>query len=236
MKVLSLSSCILITAILLFPGCKKDSDEEPPAPVCRVQTLTESSVVISYVYDSAKRVSKAIYSDGHLAEYKYKGDTTRILKTSGGAFDRRLIIINNAQGMAVLVRIEENPAGTDGVIISYQYNGTEMIQSIQKSIGSANANVTNYTWSAGNLIEIKNNGSTTTLDYYTDKLNQPGNYLEAVNLSQGYVNFKTKNLVKTVAQSTSTTITYVFDSHGNISRAEFSNSSGNAIDFTYQCD
>jgi hypothetical protein len=238
MKILSFTYCILITAVLLFGGCKKDSDKEPPVPVCRVQTITQSSVVLSFLYDSSKRVSRVAYSDGTLEEYSYKGDTIRILKTQNGAFEQRKIITNNAQGMATQVRLEENQAGTSGLVINYQYTGTELIQEIQKPIGSASTTVTIYTWSAGNLTEISSGGTVSILDYYTNKPSQAGNYLEVVNVSQGYTNIKTKNLLKSVTQSDVTvTINYTFDKDGNITQAEFiGGSSNNAIGLTYQCE
>jgi hypothetical protein len=238
MKVISLTYFLLIPAALQFWGCKKDSDEEPPAPICKVQTITQSSVVLSFLYDSSKRVSRVAYSDGTLEEYTYKGDTTRILVTEGGAFEQRKIITNNALGMATQVRLEENQAGTSGTIINFQYNGTELIQEIQKPIGSASTTVTIYTWRAGNLTEIRSDTTVALLDYYTNKPSQPGNYLEVVNLSEGYTTIKTKNLLKSVTQSGVTvTITYIFDKDNNIAKAEFTGgSSNNAIGLTYQCE
>jgi hypothetical protein len=238
MKILSLTYCILITAVLLLGGCKKDSDKESPVPVCRVQTITQSSVVLSFLYDSSNRVSRVAYSDGMLEEYTYKGDTTRILVTQGGAFEQRKIITKNAQGMATQVRLEENPAGTSGLVLNFQYNGTELIQEIQKPIGSASTTITTYTWSAGNLTEIRSGSSVSVLDYYTDKPSQPGNYLEVVNLSEGYTIIKTKNLLKSVTQSGVTvTITYIFDQDDNITQTIFTGGSSNdTIGFTYQCE
>jgi hypothetical protein len=239
MKTFFLTTGLLITASLLFPGCKKDKDEEPPVPpkpVCRTLTITESSVTASFVYDANKKVSRVAYSDGTIEDYTYKGDTTKILRTTSGAFEFRKIITNNADGMATQVRIEDNAAGTSGLIISYVYNGTELIQEVQKPIGSATTTVTIYTWTAGNLTELKSGTSVTTLDYYNNKESQLGNYLEAVNVSQGYNIFKTKNLVKRITQSgTATEITYTFNADNNITSAVFSGSSS-ALLFTYQCD
>jgi hypothetical protein len=238
MKAISLTYSIVITATLLFWGCKKDSDKEPPVPVCRVQTLTESSTVLSFLYDSSKRVSRVASSDGTLEEYSYKGDTTRILQTQGGAFELRKIITNNAQGMATQVRIEDNPAGTTGTVLNFQYSGTELIQEIQKPIGSASTTVTIYTWSAGNLTEIRSGSTVSVLDYYTDKPSQPGNYLELVNIMEGYAIIKTKNLLKSVTQSGVTvTITYIFDKDDNITQALFTGGSGNnTIGISYLCE
>ena len=239
MKTVFFTTGLLLTAGLLFSGCKKDEDKEPPVPpkpVCRTLTMTESSVTASFVYDANKKVSRVAYSDGTLEEYTYKGDTTKILRTTSGAFEFRKIITNNADGMATQVRIEENAAGTSGLIISYAYNGTELIQEVQKPIGSATTTVTIYTFTAGNLTEVKSGASVTTLEY-SNKESQPGNYLEAVNVSQGYNIFKTKNLVKRITQSgVSTEITYTFNADNNITSAVFSGSSTNSILFTYQCD
>ena len=240
MKTVIFTTGLLITAGLLFSGCKKDDDKEPPIPpkpVCRTLTITESAVTASFVYDANKKVSRVAYSDGTIEEYTYKGDTTKILRTTSGVFEFRKVITNNADGMATQVRIEDNAAGTSGLNISYVYNGTELIQEVQKSIGSATTTVTIYTWTAGNLTEVKSGTSVTTLDYYTNKESQPGNYLEVVNVSQGYNIFKTKNLVKRITQSgVSTEITYTFNADNNISSVVFSGSSSSTILLTYQCD
>jgi hypothetical protein len=117
------------------------------------------------------------------------------------------------------------------------YNGTQLIQAIQRSIGSANTTVTIYTWIDDNLTEIKSGTVTTVLEYDLDQPNSQGNYLEAVNLSQGYSIFRTKNRVKSISSGIGVAdLTYSFDDKNNITSILFVGASAAILDFTYECD
>ena len=240
MKTLNLLPTVSVTlfTISFFVACKKDKDAQNK-PACRVITITPSSSPgdsynVTYNTDGKPGT---ISSGNDVTAFAYSGNTAIATTNTSGAFSHKTVITFNSNGLASNVKTEYNLTGTNWNNSVYEYNGTELIKSTSTSSGGGSPYVTMLTWSNGNLVSAASGSSTTTLDYYTDKPAQPGDYLYLSQLVSGYQIYKTKNLVKSLLSGSDITgFSYNFGSDGYITSVTVSGSSPATYTYQYQCN
>jgi hypothetical protein len=223
---------------ILFSACKKDKDAEPK-PTCRIITATPSSASsdpFNITYNSDGKPA-TVSSGNDVTTFAYSGSTAIATTNTSGVFSSKQIITLNSNGLASNVRTEHDLAGTNWNNSAFEYNGTELIKATYTSSGGGTPSVSIVTWNDGNLVSVSSGSSTTTLDYYTDKPAQTGDYLYLAQLVQGYQIYKTKNLLKSILSGTDITgFDYNFGSDGYISSLTASGSSAITYTYQYQCN
>ena len=232
---------ILISAVLIFgitgifSGCKKD-DNNFKKQKCWIatETIVGTGPAIRFSYNSDGKVSRVVLDNGVVQAYTYDGSITTILTVDSGAFDSRTIIAKNAAGLATNVRNEFDDAGTSWSNTKYEYNGEELVKSTNTRSSGGTPEISNFSWSNGNLVTENPGSGPITYDYYTDKPRQNGDYFAFVESIQGFEIVRNKNLLKSI--SPNVLFTYDFAPDGNISTLKISGgSSVNFIDYEYLC-
>jgi len=233
MKKLFLMAVIFTAA---FASCKKDN---APKPNCRIITATQVPAGLNstynLTYNSEGKLSTVTAGD-ETTVYVYSGSTIIENSTISGIFNSKKIITLNANGLAANVRTEEDEAGAiwDNYVI--EYNGTEILKDTYTTSEEGGPSIETYTWSGGNLVTIRAGTNTVTLEYYTDKPSQTGDYFNYKQLTTGYESFRTKNALKTKSDgSYITNYDYSFDADGKIISMILTETSTVTYYYQYQC-
>lgn len=233
MKTIRLTTLTSLLMILAFASCKKDKDEKKK-PNCRIITITPSTSGNSFniSYNSEGKIS-SISTGNDVTTFAYSGNTIIGTTTTSGTFSSKKIITLNSNGLATNVKTEFNAAGTNWSNDLYEYSGTELIKATSTSSSGGTPSVSTLTWSNGNLTSITSGSSVSTIDYYTDKPAQEGDYLDIAQLVGGFQIYKTKNAIKSLFSGSSiTSFDYNFDGDGKITA--LTASGGSNITYTYQ--
>lgn len=229
---------ITLVAIVFFSACKKDKDEQNK-PVCRIITAIPSSGAgnsFNMTYNNEGKVS-TISSGNDITTIAYSGNTAIATTNTSGAFSSKRIINFNSDGLAINVKIEYDPAGTSWDNQLYEYSGTNLIKATYTSSSGGTPSVSVVTWSNDNLVSVSSGTSVSTLDYYTDKFSQTGDYLYLAQLVQGFQIYRTKNLLKSISSGTDiNNFNYSFDADGNISSVTVTGSTAVTYTYQYQCN
>jgi hypothetical protein len=236
MKLFSSITFVLVT-IGFLAGCKKNKDEVKK-PDCRIITITPSTGdAYNISYNTDGKLSTVSYGN-NTTTYAYSGNTVIATTNISGAFDSKKIITVNAQGMALNVRTENNVSGTDWNNYVFEYSGgTQLIKSTYTTSSGGAPDITLLTWTNGNLSSLTSGSSVTTIDYYTDKPAQEGDYLHIAQLVQGYRIYKPNNLIKSVLSGSSiTSFAYNFGTDGIITSLTASGSSASVFTYQHQCN
>lgn len=221
-----------VTSILF--SCKKDSSTSKPT--CRIITVSGTSGQSNFSYNSEGKLI-SISSGTLVTSLAYSGNTVIAIINKAGVFDKKKIITLNSNGLASNVRIENDLAGTNWENFAYEYSGMELIKDAYTSSVSGNPVVSTYAWSGGNLISNSNPASTTTLEYYTDKTSQAGEYFFLTQLREGYQILRNKNAVKSVSSGSNIiTFDYTYDADGKITSLIVTGSSSATFTYQYQCN
>ena len=200
MKQIILKTSILISGILFFAACKKDSlpspaqDEiagqasqkgKPVSHLTRVKTRTIGVNVITYTYDAAGR--SLGYTGSGALTYEYP-DASHVIETpqSGSVTHYDL----NNKGLAVK---RTHPYWH----ALYSYNTKKQVESILIQDNNGFTNNTTYTYVNGNVDKITSTQSADnppqTFTYYLDKPNVLDNDV----FGESFRGVGSKNLVKT---------------------------------------
>jgi hypothetical protein len=76
--------------------------------------------------------------------------------------------------------------------------------------------------------------TSTTLDYYTDRSRQKGDYLYLAQYLQGFEVYRNKNMVKSIS---TTRFSYDFDADGKVTSVTISSGGSTSfLDYQYQCN
>ena len=223
--------------IITMAGCKKDKDEAKK-PDCRIITVTPTTSGSSFniSYNSDGKIS-TISTGSDITSFAYSGSTIIATTTNSGTFGSKKIITLNANGMATNVKTEFNASGTDWSNDVYEYSGTELIKATTTSSSGGAPNVSTVTWSNGNLVSISSGSGVSTLDYFTDKPAQTGDYLSLAQLVAGYQIYKTKNAIKSLfSGSTITSFDYSFDGDNKITSLTATGGSNITYSYQHQCN
>jgi Domain of unknown function (DUF4595) with porin-like fold len=249
-----ISILIFFTASMM--ACKKDNTVVTPVEVCKVSKLSyvDSKQVTTssttYEYNSDGKVSKATDSrTGNYYTISYSSTAIVIIQ-----FDK-----NNKQGTSNSYIL--NSAGYIvkgdyyGVVQTYEYDSQGYLMKLSYLSSGGGTFTTNYTYTDGNLTNIKSYDPlgklyySASFDYYLDKTNTLGDDNSGSTVvfipNQNLFGKGSKNLVKkltliinsTPAQTTITDYTYTFDTKGNITRVVDSSSGREtyATDLEYIC-
>lgn len=234
---------ICCAAIMLISSCKKNSDKKA---TCRIVTVTQSSSgstsTINITYNNDGKISTLGTSSGSSSTNKvftYSGNTIIINSTSGSISTRDSVTVD-AQGKALNIRQFSDLTGSNWTNYRFEYNGSDLLKFHETSDGDATEETSVATYSNGNMVGLQNASSNTTLEYFTDKKVQPGDYLELVSLIQyGVSVYPHKNLVKALDSGSGsiTNFNYEFNADGNITKVTATGgSSSTTLTYQYQCN
>jgi hypothetical protein len=235
----TLKSVIFYSAALIIIGasasCKKDKDDK--LPDCKIISISPSTGdAFTINYNSDGKIS-TLTTGNRVTTYAYSGNTIVATTNVAGVFDSKKVITTNSDGLAVNIRTEDDQTGTVWTNQAQQFNGTEISKSTSTSSTGGTPSVTTFGWSNGNMITATfGGGSPTTLEYYTDKPAQTGDYLHLAQLVQGYEVYRSKNLIKSIFDGTNiTSFDYTFGSNGVISSLTATSSTSSTFTYQHQC-
>jgi len=234
---------VCCAVILLASSCKKNNDKRA---TCRIVTVTQSSagntssINITYNNDGKISTLSTSTSSGSTSKvFTYSGNTIIIRGTSGSS-DTRDSVTLDAKGKALNVRQFSDLTGNNWSNIRFEYNGNDLLKYHQTSDDDATEETTVATSSNGNMVGLQSPSNNTTLEYFTDKKVQPGDYLEIATLIQfGVSVYPHKNLVKTIDSGSGnfTNFNYEFDADGRITKViATGGSSTTTLTYHYQCN
>lgn len=226
-------------------SCKKDGGDKNAS--CRIVTVTQvlggSTYLYNLTYNNDGKVSTLTGSGATNVNkvYTYAGNNIIINATLGGTFYSRDSITLNANGTPANIRQFSNPAGTAWINHSLEYNGNDLLKQHMTTNLSAVPITSIVTMSNGNVINLKQVGSTEyNMEYFTDKGVQRGDFLEIVGLLNYGINiYPHKNLVKALALvgGAVTNYNYEFNADGLISVVTAtSGTSVSTISYQYACN
>lgn len=230
----SLSSICMVAALMIFAGCKKDSNNTNACKVTKyIKNNGSGNVSGYYVYDNSGRVVKDSSTTGMIS-YSYIGNT---INSSRGD----LIQIN---GSGFPTSVKEYNSGT----ITFTYNSDGTLSKIEDpgnysyidSIQYLNGNIVS-------MIEHINFGSVYNryeynFTYYTDKMyNTPFDPTAKFTGYYGYigengVQIFSKNLLKS---DFGWDYTYQFDSDGRVTYMKVTSGGGTTVReawYEYTCN
>jgi YD repeat-containing protein len=229
---------ILIGALFILSnyGCKKKNDSKPK---CRISRLTKNKTqTYDFTYDSNGKLSSILLlPDNRKTLFSYEGKKTIIIATYKGNFDYRMIVDNNASGLATNVRYEEDPAGIDWFNQAFSYDGRKLSSNLITNVALDTTKV-NYIWDNDNLTTLVSEGDVFHFKYYTDKPYQPGDWRYIQQLITGYRIYDHKNLFQSQEiNGNAIYYTYQFDANGRITEASATELNyTNTFKIEYACD
>lgn len=204
--------------ILLNGGCKKKHDSKPD---CRIVRLTKDKTqTYDLVYGSDGKLSSILWLpyNQHIL-FSYESNKTIITVNHNGNFDYRMIVDNNASGLATNVRYEEDQAGNYWFNQAYSYTGRQLNSNLITDVAKDTTKAS-YIWENGNLATLVSEGDVYNFKYYTDKPYQPGDWRYIQQLLTGYWIYDHKNLYQSQEINGNTTyFTYQYDANGRIVEA-----------------
>ncbi|MCL6523050.1 MAG: DUF4595 domain-containing protein [Thermoflavifilum sp.] len=220
MKTKIVLCALLFPAFFLGIGCKK-KDKELKKPDCRIITVSQSSGDSFYFTYNTDGKVQTITQGTLSTTFTYSGQTAIATTTDNGTFKYKKIITFNDNGLATNIKTEYNLSGTDWTNDALEYSGTQLVKYTSTSSNGGTPFVQTVTWTNGNpttISTVSGGSSTYTLEYYTDKLFQPGDYFHINYFIQGIQVIKAKNLIKSISSGSEiTNFSYSFDSDGKIS-------------------
>jgi hypothetical protein len=223
----------LFTALTITnPGCKKNNDKKANCLLSSASSATAGNGYI-FLYDNDGKLIRTTLG-ANVATYEYDGNTTIVTNLDSGKFLNKSTITKNTDGLAINVRTDYDLSGNTWNNTFYEYTGTELNRSTYTSSTGGIATITTYTWQNQNLVASRQDTTVSTLEYYTDKPRQTGDFLSLIQFIQGYEIYRTKNLLKTLSGSN---LIYIFGTDGKINSVELiSGASTTILDYQYQCN
>ncbi|MBI3138411.1 MAG: hypothetical protein HYZ15_07490 [Sphingobacteriales bacterium] len=225
---------------LCIASCKKDNPGATK-PACKIITMSGASTqTINISYNADEKIASISQGNDNQI-FQYSGNSIIVNKTNQGAFASKEIITINANGDPENIRTEYNVSGTNWTNDVFEYSGRELIKQTQTSSSTSTSTVQIIIWSAGNATSIQTIGSSdsTTLEYYTDKPNIEGDYLDYLFIpNSGIRHLRNKNLFKSMKTgSTIISATYSFGTDGKINGlTETVGGASKNITYQYQCN
>jgi hypothetical protein len=237
MKVKTVFIITIVTSLLLA-GCGKHNST-PKKTNCHINNISVEGTSYVINYNADGKIKTMANSDNYIWNYTYTGNTIMIIETQGGTFLCKFTIQLNNSGLPISYFAEPDQSGTNWTKYDYEYNGSALSKETITDV-SGIIKIVNFTFDGNNIV-LGDNGF--AFDYYTDKRQQPGDYLEYSQLlgsGDGFVFncFLNKNLMKSFRDQTGETasFTYDFDSDGKItSMTIFYGSSPKQVVYQYEC-
>jgi hypothetical protein len=213
---------LLIAALITIgSGCRKDKEEKP---ACRISILTSpAGKEIKITYNAEGEYAKIENGESgqtNIPAYNAGSIIYTITNSNTGTLRKRITILLNNSGMATSLQQEQYSAG--GTLISmssavYEYNGTELVKRTYTVSGGSSETVDTYNWTNGNMTSSNNGIYSNSMEYYTERSAQQGDWLNIMNLINSGLDqtkfIKNKNLLKNHSGSL---LTYRFDAEGKI--------------------
>lgn len=234
-NILTLTAIICLA--LSFQSCKKDKDSDsnptPPAKVCRlaaatITTPSGSGTTYSFSYNNDEKISQIILSGSPLvtATFTYSGNAINVVRKSGATITSKIVITTNAAGL--ILHSEDRDLNTDTVdsYSDYEYTNSGELTKVTQNYGSSEPNISNCSYSNGNLVTLSNSGTVSSFDYYTDQSFRIGDYLRFLQfIDTGNAFFiVNKNLVKSQTDGDYiSNFNYTFDTDNNITQLDIIN-------------
>jgi len=231
---------MICALVLVIASCKKNADKKPD---CKIVTLTDvyntTTTIYNVSYNNDGKIS-TLTTGSSLSVFTYAGNTIIINKTNGGSFSERDSVTVDNNGKALNIRQYYDQAATnwDNTIYDYDGNG-DLLKSEETSSSSSTPQTTLFTVTNGNLVSIQTPTYTTTLEYFTDKQAQAGDYLGVVGLvNYGVDLYPHRNMGKSVTSGTTVTnLNYDVNTDGLVSKlTATSGSTIESIAYQYQCN
>jgi hypothetical protein len=229
--------------IIAFISCKKNNDKKAS---CRIVTISQTSPNVNSIYnitynnDGRISTSNESGNGGANKVFTYNGNTVIAIATRpDGSFSVRDSMTLDAKRRPLNIRTFSNEAGTNWTNSRFEYNGSDLQKIITTEESNNPAETSVATYADGNMVSLATNSSTTTLEYFTDKKVQQGDYLEVASFIQyGVSVYPHKNLVKTIASAgTILNFNYEFNPDGTISRVTATTGGTVAtLSYQYQCN
>ena len=234
MKTFSLFFSVILMLVMtgIFTGCKKSNDKKT---FCKISTIVPvpTGTTIQLTYNSQNRVSRVVSGTAVLT-YEYSDNTAIVTSLNADTLNSKTIATLNPSGLAINVRVETDASGANWDNTFYEYNGDELAKSTLTTSTGGSAVITTYSWSGQNMISTTTDTTTTNFGYYSDKPRQSGDYLDLIQLLQGYTIYRTKNLIKSISGAI---FTYEFGSDGNITSLQVTSGTNSSfLDYQYQCN
>jgi hypothetical protein len=234
-----MNKLIIMAAIFsaIIASCKKD---ETPKQTCRIITATRDisgmNSTFNLTYNSEGKLS-SVTEGKKTSVYVYGGNTVIVNTTSDGLFYSKRIITLNTNGLASNSRTENDITGADWDNSSYEYNGTEILKTTYTVSAGGAPTIETYKWNGGNIVSLTSGSTTYTLEYFTDKPSQPGDYFYFTELISGYYILKAKNALKSIITGADiTNFDYNFDADGKITSFICTGGSSYTQTYQYQCN
>lgn len=228
---------------IVFISCKKNNDKKASCRIVTVaQTSPSSNVIQNLTYNNEGRISTASTSgpNGGNKVFTYNGNTVIAISTRhDNSFSGRDSITLDAKRRPLNIRTFFDEAGTNWTNSRFEYNGNDLQKIIQTEETNGSPETSVATYNNGNMVSLSNTTSVTTLEYFTDKKVQQGDYLEVASLIQyGVSVYPHKNLLKTIASAgTILNFNYEFNPDGTISRVTATTGGTVAtLSYQYQCN
>jgi len=221
---------LLLSAGIFFAGCKKDI---AAVESCRIITVTPSSGnVLNFTYNLEGKTG-FVTNGNALTVFSYSGNVVIGNTTVNGNFITKKTVVLHPNGFAASAKTETSSDGSTWYKNTYEYNGAQLIKDTYTNSQNVVPQVTTITWSGGNLVATSQNGITSTVEYYTDKPSQQGDYLALLQMIQGYRTYSSKNAVKSLlANGSISSFDYTYQD-GKITALKF-NAGGTITNYSYQ--
>jgi hypothetical protein len=231
---------LVVVLFVVGMGCKKDNDK---AATCQITSVVSSggnfNYTITYNDEGKVAIIDAASSNPTQMDFSYNGSTVYIITLDkDGHFSKKDSITIDSKGKPLNIRTMYAADGSIWENNSFEYNGDDLKSFSRTTNSDATPTTTTATYSNGNPVALVTSGSTSVLEFYTDKKVQKGDYLEIASLIQhGISIYPHKNLVKTIAGGgTATNFAYEFNSDGLITKVTAT--SGTQVSillYTYEC-
>jgi hypothetical protein len=241
MKALKFAATVIIASAIF--SCKKNNDKKAE---CRIVTITASgsgdNTIYNLTYNNEGNISVLSTSgtSGTTKVFNYNGNTVIATSAnSNGDFQGRDSITLDAKRKPLNIRSFSDEDGTNFTNSRFEYNGDDLLKIHTLSSGSTTPETQVATSVNGNMVSLTANSSTSTLEYFTDKKLQQGDFLNISNFIQyGLSIYPHKNLVKTIASGTNIlNFNYEFNPDGTISRVTAtSGTTVSTVSYQYQCN
>jgi hypothetical protein len=240
MKTKMTVAIILSIAIL---SCKKEGDKKA---TCRIVTITTSesggNSIFNVTYNNEGRISTLSSSGSNFSNkvFTYNGNTV-IANASNddGSFGSRDSITLDAKRKPLNIRKYFDEDLSNFANFSFEYNGDDLLKVNQTSETGGVPETSVATYVNGNMVSLQSPSGISTLEYFTDKKVQPGDYLELSSfIEYGVSVYPHKNLVKTIANGSSIlNFNYEFNADGTISKVTAtSGTTVSTVTYQYQCN
>lgn len=240
------ATIVALSAFLIFnstfSSCKKENDKQASCKLVKVtQKNGNNTAVINITYNNEEKIATIGTASplGNSSKlFTYTGNNINIVTTTSSG-SRRDSVTLNANGRPSNIRSFGDMSGMSWTNQAFEYNGTQLVKVLHSDNSSSTPSTSVATYNNGNMVSLVTGALVSVLEYYTDKNNQVGDYLEfAHTMTYGVSIYPNKNLVKSIGSGNEQTqFVYDFDADGKITKAIISaGNNSTVLTYEYQCN